>query len=162
MNVKEYPVWLNKKLEIPFYGGSAGDTVKKDITWNENKTRIVSARMDVEAKASARTNLDIYLNYSEVVHFHWELWEEGASKTFSGDVTALIKNGTNVFQADFYKDPVNPFGVGATFTVTVLIEYEGEEPSVRPWYERWVVPIAVGSAIALIGGTAIASLRRST
>jgi len=151
MPVKEYPVWLNKRLEIPWFGGSTGDTVKKDIAWDETKTKIVSGRIDVTAKASARTNLDIYLNYNEIVHFHWELWEEGVTKTFSDDITALIKNGTNVFEAQFYKDPVNPLGVGVTFTVTVIIEFEGEEPSVEPWWKKYALPIAIASGVA--GGT---------
>jgi len=159
MPVNEYPIWSNKKLEIPWHGGSTGDTVKKNITWDEAKTKILSAKMDVTAKASARTNLDIYLNYKEIVHFHWELWEEAVTKTFSGDVTALIKNGTNVFEASFYKDPINPYGVGVTFTVTILIEFEGEEPSVEPWWKKWIIPIAVGSSIAVVG-MAIATARR--
>jgi len=151
MAIKEYPIWQNKKLEIPWYAGSTSDTVKKDIAWDEAKTKIRSGRLDITAKANARTNLDIYLNYNEVIHFHWELWEEGARKEASEDITALIKNGTNIFSAEFYKDPVNPLGVGVIFTVTVLIEFEGEEPTVEPWWKKYALPIAIASGVA--GGT---------
>jgi hypothetical protein len=153
-----YDIWVNKRLSIAWWAGNTSDNRTILISWDPSKTRIASARLRVVATANGRTNLKFSLNMTEVVFFHWEIWEDMATKIAEEDVTSLILNGSNLFTADFYKDIAHPFDVSATFTVTLIIEYEGVPPETRQktWLEEYWMYIVAGAAIVLVGGVAIA------
>lgn len=153
--MKEYYIWRDKTLHIPWYGSSTEDEVKKDISWKEGETTILGLDIDVSARANGRTNLDFHLNGSLLVHFHWEIWEDMAVKTWRGDAVGKLVNGLNIFEAVYYKDPAHPFDVSSTFTLTAILNYEGKEVTVKPWWERYLIPLAIGSTVVVGGISAI-------
>jgi len=158
LETESYPIWVNKKLFIPWWRGDEHDYREMVISWDPNKTRITSAKLIVAARANSRTNLRFSVNMHEVVYLRWEVWEDQATKTAEEDVTSLLANGTNIFTVDFWKDLAHPFDVTATFTVTLIVEYEGSSPKVRErtWLEKYWMYIVGGIATVILGGLAIA------
>lgn len=163
MATKSYVIWRDKKLDIGWAAGRKDDIVRKSITWNPAYTTISGVTLSLLARANGRTNLSIYINENEAIHFHWELWEDLATKSETVDVTGNLINGENVFRASFFKDPAHPFYVYTIFSVTLVVTYEGEEPEVEPpwltYLKKYGVPAAIGVG-GLTVGAVIASRRR--
>jgi len=158
--VKTYRIWIDKELSIPWYAGSTNDNRKIRIVWDEKRTEILSARLEIIARGNGRTNLKIRVNDNVVSHFHWEIWEDMATKSDDVDIVSLLANGDNLFIADFYKDFLHPFDVRCVFSVILKVEYEGESPEERPWWERWLMPGLTAASVALGGVGVVLALKK--
>ena len=156
MPTKTYELWKDKKIELGWTEGSKTDVVKKDITWDEKKTEIKSARIDVTARATDRTALTIRLNFSDVVYLSWGLGENDRVKTGSGDCMGYLRNGENIFEADFHKHFFDPVFERVIFSATLVITYEGKEPGVEPWWKKYLTWGLAGGGL-VIGSVVIGS-----
>ena len=165
MPIKTYTLWKDKKMELGWFEGSKTDVVRKSITWDEKKTKYKSARIDVVARAGDFVGLTIRLNYSDVVNITWGLDEDGKTKTDSGDCIGYLRNGENIFEAVMYRSPswIFPTPDWCLFSATLVLTYEGEEPSVEPWWKKYLTwglaggglvigSVVIGSELAKKGG----------
>ena len=156
MPTKTYELWKDKRIDLGWLDWGKTDVVKKDIKWDEKKTKIKSARIDVTARATDRTGLTIRLNFSDVVDLHWGLGEDNRVKTGSGDCIGYLRNGENIFEADFHKDFFDPVPEHVIFSATLVITYEGKEPGVEPWWKKYLTWGLAGGGL-VIGSVVIGS-----
>jgi hypothetical protein len=163
VETKSYPLWVNKKLSIPWWSGAVASDFREIVfSWDPSETKIASAKLIIVAQASARTNLRLSINNNEAAYLRWEITEDQAQKTAESDVTQLLANGINLFTVEYWKDLMVPFDVTATFTATLIIEYEGSSPEERErtWLEKYWMYIAAGVAVVVLGGLSIAYAMR--
>jgi hypothetical protein len=163
VETKSYPIWIDKKLYIPWWSGAvASDSREILFSWDLSKTKVASAKLVIVARASARTNLRFSINNNEAAYLRWEITEDQAQKTAESDVTSLLANGINLFTVEYWKDWFVPLDVTATFTATLIVEYEGSLPEVRErtWLEKYGIYVAAGIAAVILGGISIAYIMR--
>ena len=160
---KTFDIWVNKKIEIPWLGGSNSDIKEIYIAWDESRAYVEKFIVNVSAKASARTNLELLLNGNTYASFHWDIFN-GSLKTFTGDIKQYLRNGTNVFGANFSKDWFNPFPVELELTVVGTAVFESKIPGQQPpppiiggipgALSKYILPITIG----VLGGAAVAGI----
>jgi hypothetical protein len=155
-----YTIWKNQTLSLAFYTGETAASKEVYVSWNPDKTKIVSARLRVVANANNLTGLKFSVNQQEVIRFYWELFENWWEKIAEEDVTSILLNGSNLFEVTFWKD--NPLGVSTIFNATLIVEFEGTSPSVREktWFEENWYYVVGGIAAIVIGGVIIAKVKR--
>ena len=155
MPTNSYLIWTNKLLKIPWWGGSTNDAITKAIEWDEAKTNIETANLLFSGRASGITQIYLYMKNDEQIHIIWDVADDMQLREATVDVSGLLINGNNRFDINFDKLRLWPFDVSITFSVEVIITYNGEKPSVTPWYEKYVVPVAIAFGTSVLGGMAV-------
>jgi hypothetical protein len=162
VQTKTYNVWLNKTLgPIPWWGWwPVSDSKHVPVTWDPDKTKITSAKLMVDATATRASILDIKVNGTPAVSLSWDVLEEGARKEATGDVSSSLLNGDNLFFATLSKMVGSVWESSATFTATLVVEFEGEPPDVREkpdwqvWLEQNWPYVALAGGVVVLGGVA--------
>jgi hypothetical protein len=166
---KTYNVWLNKVLgPIPWWGWwSVSDNKDIIVAWDSSKTTMTSAKLRLVATAGGSSNLDISVNNRIVAPLEWSPLEAGVQKDMeSGDISSFLTNGDNLFIANHYKDPGSPLETSATFSVTLVIEFEGTPPDTgeKPEWQIWLETnwplVAIGAGVVVLGGVAMGASSR--
>lgn len=155
MTIKSYKLWVDKILKIAWHGGSTEASVKKEVSWNIEETTVESAKLRISGRASGSTEVFLYMNGQDIVRIGWGIIDDMKVKESTNDVIGLLINGNNNFEVRFCKIGLWPFDVSIIFTLELVITYSGEEPEVKPWYEKFAVPLGVGIISTVVGGLVI-------
>lgn len=160
---KTIDIWVNKKISIPWFVGSNSDTKTIYIAWDEDKTYVEKFIVNVSAKAHGATNLELLLNGNTYASFHWDIFD-GSLKTFTGDIRHYLRNGSNVFVANFFRDWYNQLPVELELTVVGTVVFESKIPGqqhpppiiggVPGAFSKYILPITIG----VLGGAAVAGI----
>jgi len=152
---KSYPLWVDAQLKIPELWSKNGMTIKKTISWDQETTNILSARLDIDMNPDiGYVKAWVEHNVVEIQRWWWVIGDESA-KQDSADITGTLYNGSNTFKFVGAKEFANPAKVVFIVTASVIIEYEGEEPEIG---EDWIKLIQeVASGVAIGGGAYIVS-----
>ena len=157
MPTKTYPVYDNYQLYCPWLSGSAADSRKFDFTWDEKKTRILSAKL--YGKISTPVGSNAYLKFNDNVLMYALGTYENVTIEDTKDIIGLLRNGSNTVWIEIRKwlliDRI------ATFTATIIIEYEGEAPEEKAWWEKYIMPAMAGISVILSAVGVSLALRRS-
>ena len=130
---KSYRIHDHHQITIPVHWSVNGDTKIVSISWDENKTRIVSAKLYVKVYSDIDgTYLTYHVNKTEVIRLAWYLGEIGVWKEDEKDVLAYIRNGDNRFDAIYGKALWFPWVANAYVTAILTLTFEGEPPEVSP------------------------------
>lgn len=127
---KSYDLLVNKIINIPWNWLRNGFDVTKSITWDEKSTTILSASLEITVEPTAsdvRSWVD--LNTSEVQAFYWALLDS-SPKSELVDIIGTLVSGSNTFNFLVAKNFVSALSIDFKITARVIIEYEGNEPSV--------------------------------
>lgn len=152
---ESYPVFINLKLECPWMWMGVSETAQVSVKWDPNKTRVRSARISYVADTDALFLIvyRIYMNENKVV---WRDMGEFAPKHVENgqDVTSLLYNGVNIFRVEANKKTLLPYGYTVVTSVYLIVEFEGESPSVSPPSKPIPLDEYIKVAVmgALIGG----------
>lgn len=160
MATKSFKIWTDKILKIPWHGGSTDDAVKKEVSWDAEKTVIDGAELRLSARASGNTQIYIYMNGNEIVNIRWAPVDDMQVKGAVEDVSGVLINGGNNFEVRFDKLTLWPFDVSITFTLELIITFSGEEPDVKPWYEKYVIPMSIALGSTMVGAVATTEYAR--
>ena len=155
--VASWPIFVNYKIECPWWWMGKSEERNVSVTWNTAKTSITYAKL----KYSASTDSWFAVGY--ILYFNGE---KLLDKSIGGlnpsevsgeqDVTGLLINGVNDVKVDTVKPAPLPVGYTVTTTVTLEVGYTGDPPNVSPptppfpWREYLRVAVIGG----LIGGGA--------
>jgi len=153
---RSWNIWYGDRLECPWWWRGISDVKEVDVTWDPDKTRVVSSKLYYIAETDSALGIrfKIYVNGIEVV-------DVGLGGPFpkrkegERDLTMRIVNGTNTFKVDSVKMAWwDPTGYTLVPTVILRMVFEGEPPEVEapkkpfPWEDYLKTAILGG----LIGG----------
>ena len=138
--------------------GGVDKRVSKDIVWDASKTTILSARLHGKIWAQLGTKGLIKLNGADMLFADATLADVTVEDTV--DVIGTLRNGTNTVEISLWKSIYVPLDKIGTFTAEIIIEYEGASPEEKPWYYKYIVPAAIGTASAVAVAIAFITGRR--
>ena len=133
---KTYPVYDNYQLYCAWLLGSAADSRKFDFTWDEKKTRILSAKL--YGKIATPVGSNAYLKFNDNMLMYALGTYENVTIEDTKDIIGILRNGANTVWIEIRK--WLPIARSATFTATIIIEYEGEAPEEKAWWEKYIMP----------------------
>jgi len=169
VQTKTYNVWLNKTLgPIPWWGWwPVSDSKHITVTWDPDKTTMISAKLRVDATAVGISNFEIKVNDARAIYLTWRLLEQGAKKeAISKDLSSLLLNGDNLFFATLSKNVGTVLECSVTFTATLVIEFEGTPPDTgeKPEWEVWLEQnwpyVALAGGAVVLGGVLYGLVKR--
>jgi len=152
MVVKTYTIFDLKKLHVPWNIGKDLVDVTKDISWDDGKTSVTSAKLSISIRSDAfGVGSEVIMNDSQVERFDWAFGEAGKTKTSEVDVSGELRNGNNLFQVTGFKHMLQIKNLNLTISVYVVLTYEGSEPNVGGEYEKYIIPAAVVTGGVVLG-----------
>jgi len=151
---KSYRFFDSYELRVSWTSNGASKSVKKDIVWDEDKTRVVSAKLRGKIYASGGTNARLSFNDNEVIFCSAPIVDNTVEDTV--DITGMLVNGSNTCLAEVWKIFYYPFDKIGRFTAEVIVEYEGESPRMEPPWMKYAMPaVAVASLGVGVAGLAV-------
>ena len=156
MPTKTYEIFSNKEIVVPWNWDKNAVSIAKSVTWDENNTTILSARLLITVKPSeGYVKAWFELNTTEVAYFSWALGDN-LVKSGSSDIIGVLLNGSNYFTAVPAKEFGNVNEVTFLISEQVVIDYEGEDPVAKPDFQKYLEYAAIGigatAAVITIGG----------
>lgn len=147
MPIKSYSIWNLAELKIPELWSRDGMSVKKSITWSEERTTLLSARLDINIDPdTGYVKAWLEHNLNEVQRWWWMIGDS-APKSDSVDVIGTLYNGSNLFRFVGAKEFANPAKVVFTVTASLILEYDGTEPETSEDWKEVLQDVAAGVAI---------------
>jgi len=156
---KSYRFYKSESIVLAAFGyGEAHKSKTLAVEWDKDTT-ITNAKLYGKIHAAGGTEGTIIFNGTPVVYCNALLGE--ATVEDYVDVTSYLVNGDNTVYITLGRPVIGTEKVGY-FWATLIITYEGEEPEVKPSWEKYLMPaLAVASVvIGMIG--IIISLRRGS
>ena len=150
---KSYEFFDNYLLRIGVLSGGSAKSVKKDVAWDERKTKIKSAKLRGKIFSSGGTQARISLNSNELIFCDATWGDRTVEDTV--DVTGMLINGSNECLIEVWKVIFIPIEKIGRFSAELIVEYEGETPAFRPWWEKYALPVAVGTGSVVLAGVAL-------
>lgn len=148
MPAKEYTIWKDETIELPWYSWAVEKDRRTAVEWDESKTKINKATLRCYAKSDlAGTGLDCSMNNQLINKLTWSIGEAQKTKSFESDVTGILVNGENYFKLKYWKEWYQPKGGKLLVSLSLLLDYTGETPTAKPsWMKYLPYAVAVGSA----------------
>ncbi len=156
MPIETYQLWMNKELVVPALSLRNSMEANKSITWDEDKTSILDATLDIKVDPGMlHVRAWVEHNLDEIPLWWWE-WEHNV-RTGTFSIMTALNNGPNKFKFVGAKDLIMlAFRTKFIVTASVIIEYSGEEPDIGPDWKKYLGYAAVGvgtvGAVIAVGG----------
>jgi len=143
----------NAGVRIPWHWTCNSDTKVVSVTWDPERTRLVRARLHARVYSDlGAVFFNYYVNDNRALGFTWEEWEPGIWREDEVDITIYIRNGDNYFKAEACKHYPYPLEPTVWVTGTLILEFEGEPPTIQPPRppapSPWEIALYVGLGIA--------------
>ena len=156
MATKTYKIFENREVKLPWNWSKNSISVSKSITWDEKNTTITSAKLRFTIDPNAGyVKAWVEHNYSEIGRFIWALGDS-TPRSEEFDIVGVLINGSNYFKVVVAKEFGNLATVKFVVSVTVVITYEGDEPDIKPDWQKYLEYAAIGAgtvaAVITIGG----------
>jgi len=145
---KTFKIFENREVKVPWNWSKNSISVSKNITWDEKDTTIISAglRFTVDP-SSGHVKAWVEHNYNEIGRFNWILGD-ATPRSEEFDIVGVLSNGSNYFKVVVAKEFGNLATVKFVVSVTVVITYEGEDPIIKPDWQKYLEYLAYGSVVA--------------
>ena len=155
--VASWPIFVNYKIECPWWWMGKSEERNISVTWNTAKTSITYAKLRYSASTESFWDVRYKLFFNG---------EKVAEKDIGGlnpkevsgeqDVTSLLINGVNNVKVDTARLWTLPYDYTVVTTVTLEIGYTGEIPNASPPTTPfpWRDYLRVAAIGALAGGGA--------
>lgn len=149
MPIKSYAFFDNYRLRVPIWSGGASADVKQDVTWEEDKTIINSATLRMKIFASGGTQGRISLNGRELAFCDATFADAKIAPEL--DIKGILINGNNVVLIELWKNPYLPLEKIGDFSAELILNYTGVDPKVKPWWQKYLIPTAIGVSCLIVG-----------
>ena len=154
MPYKSYRFFDSYELRVSWISNGASKSAKKDVVWDEKRTKVISAKLRGRIYASGGTNARLSFNDSEVIFCGAPVVDSTVEDTV--DVTGILINGSNICLAEVWKIFYYPFDKIGRFTAELIVEYEGESPEMKAPWEKYLMPaLGVASLGVSVAGLAV-------
>ena len=101
MPYKSYRFFDSYELRVSWTSNGASKSITKDIVWDEDKTKVVSAKLRGRIYASGGTNARLSFNGNEVIFCGAPIVDNTVEDTV--DITGILINGSNACLAEVWK-----------------------------------------------------------
>ena len=172
LGVKTYELHKGHAIRIPWHWVCNSDVPKLSplrVTWDPAKTR-VRASMHVRVHGSmpwlsANVSFNYFMNGRSVFWGRWSMLDNCVVREETRDVSLILINGENTFKAEACKDWWQASEPVMTVWATLTIEFEGEQPVVKPppepmEYVKWAFILAGVAVVGFLGVRILEAVRR--
>jgi hypothetical protein len=136
------------------WGSVANVTRTKTIKWDPAQTQITSAKIHGKVEAPIGTTGQIYFN-DELTHY-CDAQLSSATIETEVDISGLLRNGDNSVKVELTKFTLSGTGY---FSAWLIIDYTGVVPSEEPWWQKYLLPVAIGAGALFFITTLFFALR---
>lgn len=171
-----YSIWQNVIIQIGKFGTEASINTTYPVPWDTRIWRPEKAELHIRAKQDymSGASLLIRMNNYDVTRLSWGAFDT-SEKSEVKDVTSLLSNGNNLFNARYNIAYTAIWGQKAEVNVTLIVTYRyvgppGEEdqhpppgglPPAEDWW-WWVIGIAATAGIIGVVGVVVWEERKRT